>query len=678
MACREAAQGITNIAMWSSIPIAALLLQAAGSQPQLASSSRDVESVTDAAGFAVMRFLSGWRTAWLQSVGSAGDNNNYIRLRDVHCHWDGSYGVRGFGGYGSGSRGGPAPPNVIHRSSRRSMCPDWYPTGEGKPDDERIQRDAALRPSERNYIRGWRSMLLDSLAYFDEKRPGDAWITGQRVRFLIDQGNVQAAVGVARACAAKDKAWCAQLAGYAYNAAGDYRRADSAYDAATALMPHDKKCEWTSAEMLFDNDSRGDYKHLSCEERTAANERLWWLTTPLFSDSVDDRRSEDFSRKVMLELHSALPWDERYDYRGNHGGQAVEEMMTRYGWPAYSSFAGAWEERDHAGWMNFYDSTRTATAEYPQDRLHLIPKWAAVAEPFKASADNWQINMPTITDDDEPAAQWWPAEHYARDGGWIVQLPDQTVMLRRDHDVLLATASQLSGPAEKLRNRSAAGVLVRSTEPHKVEKLAHQTFVNKDAIVITGHLPVMPAVIGTEIVGEHKGDISARTRFGVTPPAPLSALKPGEAAISDPVLIASDDAPPTSPEQAIERMLGAPRVRAAKLGVYWETYGFAPEDSVDVAVVITRKEPIGKMRRLGMLLRLAQNPNGSVAMRWKEPQTGRNTWLIPGVVPIQARSIQLDLTQIEPGHYAVQALVGRRGAIPITSSRDFLFEGVPR
>ncbi len=665
--------------MWFQIPIAALLLQAASSQPQLASSSRHVESATDAAGYAVLRFLSGWRTAWLESVGSAGDKTSYIRLRDVHCHWDGSYGVRGFGGYtGSSSHGGPPPPSLIHRSSRRSMCPDWYPSGEGKPDDERLQRDVSLRPSQRNYIHGWRAMLLDSLAYFDQRRPGDAWITGQRVRFLIDQGNVPGAIAVARACAAPERYWCAQITGFAYNAAGDYRRADSAFDAASKLMPPDKRCEWTSAEELLDPDSRGEYKHLSCEERVAANEKLWWLTTPLFSDSVDDRRSEDFSRKVMVQLHSALPWDERYDFRGYHGGEAVEEMLVRYGWPAYSSFAGAWEERDHAGWMNFYDSTRTATAEYPQDRLHLIPRWAAVADPYRATADNWQINMPALTDDDEPASQWWPMEHYARDGGGIIQLPDQTVMLRRDHDVLLATASDLSGPARGLRKRSTAGVLVRSTAPHKVERLQHETFLNSDAVVITGRLPLTPAVIGTEIVGEHKGDLSARTRFGVTPPAPLTALKPGETAISDPVLIESDDAAPTSPETALARMLGAPRVRGAKLGVYWETYGFAPEDSVDVAVVLTRKEPLSKMRRLGMLLRLAQNPNGSVAMRWKEPQTGRNAWLIPGVVPIQARSIQLDLTQIEPGHYAVQALVARRGGIPITSSRDFLYEGPSR
>ena len=78
-----------------------------------------------------------------------------------------------------------------------------------------------------------------------------------------------------------------------------------------------------------------------------------------------------------------------------------------------------------------------------------------------------------------------------------------------------------------------------------------------------------------------------RTRFGVTPPAPLSALKPGETAISDPVLIATTDVR-TAPTRRSAQMLGSTACAAQKVGVYWETYGYAPGDSVDVAVIITR------------------------------------------------------------------------------------------
>ncbi len=215
-------------------------------------------------------------------------------------------------------------------------------------------------------------------------------------------------------------------------------------------------------QLLLDDDGQSAYDHLSCDDRTKANKRFWWLTTPLFSDSTPDRRSEDFTRKLLIQLHSALPWDERFDWRDRFGGEALSEMLMRYGWPAYSAYGGAQEEASHAGWMGFYDSTRTATAEYPMDRLHLVPAWKAFDDPFHARADAWQINMPALTGDEEPAKQWWPTEHYARGAGGIVQLSDQTVMLRRDSDILLATASGLRSAGKELHVDTAC----RRAHPH--------------------------------------------------------------------------------------------------------------------------------------------------------------------------------------------------------------------
>ena len=107
-------------------------------------------------------------------------------------------------------------------------------------------------------------------------------------------------------------------------------------------MTPERRCEWTNVRLLIAPDGRSAYDHLSCDERPAAHERLWWLSTALFSDSVDGRRSADFSRKVLVELHSALPWDERYDWRTRaYGGEAVSDMLIRYGWPAFSAYGGA-------------------------------------------------------------------------------------------------------------------------------------------------------------------------------------------------------------------------------------------------------------------------------------------------------------------------------------------------
>src|SRR5678815_1365423 len=58
----------------------ALLLQADPSfQPRLAGVVSTSNAYTDAAGFAVLRFLSTWRTAWLQSVEYQGYGHNEIR-----------------------------------------------------------------------------------------------------------------------------------------------------------------------------------------------------------------------------------------------------------------------------------------------------------------------------------------------------------------------------------------------------------------------------------------------------------------------------------------------------------------------------------------------------------------------------------------------------------------------
>ncbi len=425
-------------------------------------------AAADAAADAVSSFLSLWRTAWLASPDAAGRAVTDVRMRDVHCHSDGSYG-------NSGTRGNAHPPSLIHRSSRRSMCPDWVPSDERVPYDERLNRDTSLAPEWRERVRAARALLLDSLAILDKRHPGDAWITGARVRFLVDQGDIVGAKTVVHTCRS-NRVWCAQLAGFVLNVAGDFARADSAFDAAATAMDPKTRCEWIKLSELLDDDGRSAYDRLSCDERARANETMWWLSTPLFSDSISDRRSQQFARKVLIQLHGALPWDERFDWRARYGGEAVSEMLLRYGWPAYSVFGGTFEEQSHASWMTFYDSTRSATAEYPQDRLHLIPDWRAIANPFGARSDAWQINMPALTDDDEPAAQWWPAEHYSRAAGPIVQLPEQTVLLRRDDDIVIATASEIARPnGILLQGNNDDPILVRTTSPRVVQRVPHQT-----------------------------------------------------------------------------------------------------------------------------------------------------------------------------------------------------------
>lgn len=678
----------TRPVMWTHLSLALLLQAAPRLEPSVAptrtvsSTTRSVKetpggSVIEAANNAVIGFLAIWRTAWHNSPQATNYGSDDVRLRDVHCHWDGSF---------KGGTSHAYPPSVIHHNSRRSMCPNWYPTEEGEKADERVDRDGSLDPASRERVHQARAFLLDSLSSLSERAPNDPWIIGQRVRFMVDQGEVKEAVALARHCSA-GPAWCVQLLGYALHAARDYHGADSAFDAATAALPEKDRCEWVSAELLLDEEGRKAYGNMNCEQKVAANRKIWWMATPMYSDSADDRRSEDYARKVLIQLHAALNWDERFDWRRRYGGEAVAEMLVRYGWPAFSVYGGDYEERSHASWMYFYDSTRTATVEYPQDRIHTMPLWTAIADPFHASASAWQLNMPKIKESEEAVAQWWPEEHYAPGRGHIAQLPDQTVMLRRDDGIVLATASELRFNNKDIKADTSAAVLIRTTSPDSIEHLKRHAVRNATSIVLTARIPAGPAIVGTEVLAP-RGETSVRTRFGITPPATLAALKAGDAAISDPVLIATAENA-TGAEGALDQMLGSAVVRGKKVGLYWETYGYGPGDSVDVAFIITRTEKLSVFRKLGMKLRVAHDINGSVAVRWSEPQAGHDAWTIPSKVPIQARVVTLDLSQLEPGHYSVQVQAGKKGAplppnvklkkgdvppLALTASRAFILE----
>jgi hypothetical protein len=113
--------------------------------------------------------------------------------------------------------------------------------------------------------------------------------------------------------------------------------------------------------------------------------------------------------------------------------------------------------------------------------------------------------------------------------------------------------------------------------------------------------------------------------------------------------------------------------KAGKLGVYWETYGFAPSDSIEVAVWIERHTPQGLARRFGIALRIATDLNTPVAMGWQEPQTSGNRTMVPsGPVQIIGHSVVLDTSKLPPGNYWLDVAVRKRGHDPVRGRTNFV------
>src|SRR2546425_999725 len=158
---------------------------------------------------------------------------------------------------------------------------------------------------------------------------GDAWIAGQRVRYLVESGRTGDAVRAAEACRAAGW-WCWALGGLALHAAGEYPAADSAFDAALALMPAEERCQWSDLSSLLEGDLRKRYRALPCEERDRLGARLWWLARPLLSQAGNDRRSEHFTRLMVVRLMRGA----RTAYGLSWGGD-LAEITLRYGWPRW-------------------------------------------------------------------------------------------------------------------------------------------------------------------------------------------------------------------------------------------------------------------------------------------------------------------------------------------------------
>jgi hypothetical protein len=440
---------------------------------------------------------------------------------------------------------------------------------------------------------------------------------------------------------------------------GDVWAADSAFGAARAAMTDAERCAWDDVSNLLDDDALKAYAALSCAEREAAASRLWWVSRPLLGEPANERRVEHYARRVHVELHAVGGFDERHDWEPAHAGDALVKMYERYGVPTYLYWAGQGHETSHDRYLLSQSSPPSApytAPEYGTGRQHYVPAWRAVAEPTSARADDWELSP---RDPFYPGT-WWPREHHARRGGPLAALPDgQTAMLRRAHGAMLAVATSARAPAD---SSGDGAVLVVSWHPDSLMQVGRGAPGADGRLVLSGPAGTRPALVGVEVAGDARTP-PARLRFGLTPPPPLTAMRDGEAAVSEPVLFEAPAAapPPNDPDAVIARMLPSATLRDRRVGVYWETYGVAPSDTVDVELRVEPADGPGVARRAATALRLADGADGPLAIRWREPRPDRVIQVVEAPRPVVARSVVLDLSRLPGGRYWLEVAVGRPG-----------------
>jgi hypothetical protein len=636
--------------MW--IPFLALALQLPAA-PDTLPPPPDVGAV-------VRLFVEEWRNAWADTQVERArrtydGRTEGLRASAAHCH----------------SVSTPLGLNasiIRGRTFSQAACPLWYPRHAPRVDDERRSLDGGLSPDRRPRIQRLRAgvrTVLDSAARL---LPDDVGFAQLRVRFALDAGDVAGAWSVASACTA-DPTACGLLRGLVLHRAGDPSAADSTFLAAARTMPEGARCAWNDVGVLLEREARGAYERLSCAERAEWEARLWWLADPLYLEPGNERRAEHFARKVYATLLDGVTGDERQHREPMLGGEAVAERNVRYGWPSQFYWPGWDLDRAHGEWL-LARGARLAppyvVAEYTRDRLHTLPSAAALQAPLQAAPDAWRLHAPG---DDEA---WWPVEHYARDRSRLVQLPvGQMVMLRREEATRFVWAGDLE--AATLARSDGGGVqatLFRTRAPSDVSRVDSFAGEVGRPLLVHARLPQGPTLVGIESPGD-TARAAARTRFAVDVPPPLRALG-GRRALSQPLLFdpPSDAAPPVDADEAITRMYGTTSlVRPRRVGVYWESYGFVVDDTVDVEVRLTQQDRPGAVERL--LVRLTGRDDGeTVGARWREvPGTSRAVHVMEGGVPVQMRSIVLDVGRLPRGRYALTLTMRGARAGTATSER---------
>src|SRR5512141_5676 len=188
-------------------------------------------------------------------------------------------------------------------------------------------------PKEPKPIREARDALLRSLDSAAVRSPADDWITGQRVRYLVEAGRDSAALRIALSCAGT-RWWCDALRGLALHEIGDFAAADTAFRSALERMPDKERCRWTDLSSLLTDNQRKKFGKVGCGRNEQLAGRLWWLADPFLALPGNDRQTEHYARHVMNRMLEGT----RAGYSVSWGDD-LRELVVRYGWSRYWSRA---------------------------------------------------------------------------------------------------------------------------------------------------------------------------------------------------------------------------------------------------------------------------------------------------------------------------------------------------
>src|SRR6266566_846646 len=340
-------------------------------------------------------------------------------------------------------------------------------------------------------IRSARARLLLTLQEASAALPGDEWIAGQQVRYLIEDSQPQQAARVAEQCRAV-RWWCDALMGLVRHVTGDYARADSAFTTALAEMPDEERCRWNDISTLLEGDAAERYRKLDCADRAAFETRWWWLAQPLYSLATNDRRTEHVARVVRARMEEGR--------RTPHGllwGDDLREILMRYGSPT-------WWTRDPPAYL-LVQSDPKVTGHYPSGAVQFAPSAHALVDPAGATPEDWNLDPPKTREQYAPA--------YATS---FTYLEHQEALFRRGDSCLVVAAPDLSGDT-LFAQRAVSVALALAADEHTIVTARDSGSAAAPRAVVAA-APCQPYLLSLEADAPHERHV-ARARYARRRPA---------------------------------------------------------------------------------------------------------------------------------------------------------------
>ena len=492
-------------------------------------------------------------------------------------------------------------------------------------------------PKELPEVTGARNKLLATLDSIGQQHPGDNWISGQRVRYLVEAGRSAEALAVAETCTSYGS-WCDALKGFALHDLGRYADAEAAFERVLDAMGDRERCRWKDLTPYLDDDTRRQYIRHECGTpgREAFEQRVWWYARTRYGMAGNDSRTEHFSRLTYVEMMrgSATPYGPEFD-------EAHRETTIRFGWArAFARF----EPIQFLMGPRQPDDINVIGSE-PTPAHRFIPPAHVITSPAASDSIDWAVQLPPVI-----------ARYHPKYASRLLMLEHQQALFRRGDTALVVLAYDVR-KVKGIEDAKLDGALVLT--PGTSPRWSGTTLKNVPAKgTMTVRAPWGPLLMSAEIAADSASTL-VRARYGIRPPFAIGT----RVSLSDVLFYTPYGTLPTTVEEVLPHALATQRVDPAqKIGVYWEAYNTNPlGERMTISLVVAPEDPDADRGSLiGRALRLSRG-SSSVSLT-VEDMSARNARVSP-------RALELDISTLRPGEYLVQLEVEVAGQYTIRADR---------